>query len=194
LRNDFAAQGFAVGPAPAVEGTSYSLFGVLVPRSVFVDGDQVGDMRPSRFLPEPEAVPLGHPLDVLANIRRGQTQLSSKVNSLLAMLGQPSGYDETTETLADIPDWIETMLSTQQRQLLELLRGKLAGQKPRHFNELDVAGWCEEENIDYSVDDAQQQILLFIRLGLVKPVHTDGHNLYRMITKGDIAQETEEAQ
>lgn len=194
LRDDFAAQGFAVGPAPAVEGTSYSLFGVLVPRSVFVDGDQVGDMRPSRFLPEPEAVPLGHPLDVLASIRRGQTQLSSKVNSLLAMLGQPGGYDETTETLADIPDWIEAMLSNKQRQLLELLRGKLAGQKPRHFNELDVAGWCEEGNIDYSVDDAQQQILLFIRLGLVKPVHTDGHNLYRMITKGDIAQETEEAQ
>jgi len=46
----------------------------------------------------------------------------------------------------------------------------------------------------YSVDDLQQQLRLFMRLGLVKPVHTKGHNLYRMITKADIQQAAEETQ
>lgn len=193
LRDDIT-QGFAIGPAPITGEAGYSLFGVLVPASVFVDGDTVGDMRPSRFLPEPEATPLGHPLDVLANIRRSQTRLSGKVDSLLGILGQSGRYDESTETLADIPDWIEAMLSNQQRQLLGLLKRQLVGDKPRHFNELDVVAWCEPEGIMYSVDDLQQQLRLFMRLGLVKPVHTKGHNLYRMITKADIQQAAEETQ
>lgn len=183
---DEVTQGFAIGPAALSEEVSHSLFGVLVPSSAFVDGDKVGDMRPSNFLPEPEVAPLGKPLDVLASIRRSQTQLSGKVDSLLGILGQSGRYDETAETLAEIPNWIEGILSNQQRQLLNMLKGKVIGNKPRHFNELDVASWCKSDDIAYSLDDVQQQLRLFIRLGLVKAVHTNGHNLYRMITTADV--------
>lgn len=200
LRDDVAVEGFAVGPVPISEGTNSGLFGVLVPQTAFVDGDRVGDMRPSRFLPEPEAVPLGHPLDVLASIRRSQTQLSTKVDSLLGILGQSSGYDETSEAPAEIPEWIETMLSSQQRKLLDLLRAKRAEQRPRHFNEIDVEKWCEEASIHdkdkkpFTADAIQQQIHLFVRLGLVKAVHISGQNQYRMITRGDLVQEMEDVQ
>lgn len=191
---DEVTQGFAIGPAPSSEEVSHSLFGVLVPSSVFVQDGKVGDMRPSSFLPEPEAAPLGHPLDVLASIRRSQTQLSGKVDSLLGILGQSGRYDKTAETLASIPAWIEVILSDQQRRVLELLKAQVVKGKPRHFNEADVAGWCEADGIAYSVDDVQQQLRLFIRLGLVKAVHTNGHNLYRMITTADVQQATEETQ
>lgn len=188
FRDDFTPQGFAVGPSPENDGAAYSLFGVLVQREILIVDGKVGDMRPSRFLPEPEAAPLGHPLDVLATIRRSQVELADKVDTLLGILGHPGQYSEEAELPAEVPTWIEAVLGSEQKQLRALLTQRLAGQKPRHFTQADLIEWCKLDLPTFAGDDVQQQMTLFVRLGLVKEVNIDGKNYYRMITRGDVAQ------
>jgi len=188
LRDDFIPQGFAVGPSPENDNAAYCLFGVLVQREILIVDGKVGDMRPSRFLPEPEAAPLGHPLDVLASIRRSQVELADKVDTLLGILGHPGQYSEEAELPAEVPTWIEAVLGSEQKQLRALLTQRLAGQKPRHFTQADLIEWCKLDLPTFAGDDVQQQMTLFVRLGLVKEVNIDGKNYYRMITRGDVAQ------
>ena len=55
---------------------------------------------------------------------------------------------------------------------------------------MDVVAWCkkdEEFQLEYREDDVQRQIALFLRLGLILEVHSQGRNLYRIATEGDTA-------
>jgi hypothetical protein len=189
LRSDSQVNGFAIGPAPANNsGADYSLFGVLVPRAeIAADDGTVGDLRPDRFLPEPEAAPPAHPLDVLARIRKGQTKLSSRVDSLLQTLGQTAGNGTAVATTADVPEWLVAMLSAEQREFWELLHRQQVNGRPRHFNVLDAVEWSQAAEFSYDEEGIRQQLQLLLRLGLVQAVHTQGHNLYRLVTVGDLA-------
>lgn len=188
LRQGVQVNGCAIGPAPVGSGgVGYSLFGVLVPRAEFVaDDGTVGDLRPEGFLPKPQAVPPAHPMDVLARIRKSQTKLNSRVESLLQTLGQASRSGEMVETATDAPDWLAEMLSKEQQQFWDLLRGHQVNGRPRHFNLPDLIGLCQAGGLPFNEDEVTQQLQLFLRLGLVQPIHTQGHNLYRLVTTNDL--------
>ena len=88
------------------------------------------------------------------------------------------------------PAWLLEPLSDGQRRFWGLLESKKVNDKPRHFNAMDVVEWCKEAGefqLDYREDDVHRQIALFLRLGLILEVYSQGRNLYRIATEGDIA-------
>lgn len=188
LRLDMQINGLALGPDPGIsQGVGYRLFGVLVPRSEFIaDNGVVGDLRPSRFFPEPKAAALAHPQAVLASIRKNQTKLANRVDHLLQVLGQPSNLSEDVERAADLPAWLTEMLSEEQRAFWQLLSQQTINGKPRHFNIADAVGWCEQAQLAYGKEEVKQQIVLLTQMGLVQSVHTKGHNRYRLVIDRDV--------
>ncbi|HUM67789.1 MAG TPA: N-6 DNA methylase [Chloroflexota bacterium] len=190
--------GFAVGPG--LEGYGHHLFGLLVARSEFVDATSgnVGDLRPTRFFPEPEAVTLDAPANLLANIRRNQEALKDRVDVLLRTLGKQTSSDLEA---ADLPNWMTQMLGTKQRIFWTILAQQKADSRPAHFTVEHVKRWCADDgSLGYQEDDIQKQLDLFVNLGLIQQVHVKGderegdyyENLYRALTKGDILPESEE--
>lgn len=191
LREDIQISGFAIGPSPASssEGFGYNLFGVLVPHTeVIAESGAVEDLRPARFLPEPDTAPPAHPMQVFARMRKNQTKLSARLDNLLQAIGQPERDDETAETAGSVPDWLTEMLSAKQQKFLNLLRQQQVNGRPRHFNIPDVVGWCQESDTDYGEEEIYQQLQLLVRMGLVKEVYTQGHNVYRPVTGGDLME------
>lgn len=173
------------------------MFGLWVARSEFVDAasGQVGDLRPSRFFPEPEAATLDAPADLLANIRRNQESLKDRVDVLLRALGKQRAPNPQA---ADLPNWLTHMLGTKQSLFWNILAQQRTGTRPAHFTVEHVKRWCAEENgLNYQEDDIQKQLDLLVSLGLIQRVHVKGdkeegdyyENLYRALTEGDILPE-----
>ena len=197
LSNNRWIDGFAVGPG--VEGRGHHLFGLLVTRTEFVDAvsGHVGDLRPTRFFPEPEAPALDTPANLLANIRRNQESLKDRLDVLLKTLGK-----QTSPNLeaANLPSWITQLLGAEQRVFWTLLAQQKIDMRPAHFTLEHVKKWCATDgSLPYQEDDIQKQLDVLINLGLVQPVHVKGNqqdgdyyeNLYRTLTEGDILPETE---
>lgn len=199
LPGNTGIDGFAVGTGTAGsgQGGGHHLFGLWVARSEFVDAasGQVGDLRPSRFFPEPEAATLDAPADLLANIRRSQESLKDRVDVLLRALGKQAAPNPQA---ADLPNWLTHMLGTKQRIFWNILAQQRTGTRPAHFTVEHVKRWCaEESDLNYQEDDIQKQLDLLVSLGLIQRVHVKGdkeegdyyENLYRTLTEGDILPE-----
>lgn len=198
LPNDRRIDGFAVGPG--IEGAGHHLFGLLVARSEFVDtaSGNVGDLRPTRFFPEPETAALDAPADLLAHIRRNQEELKDRVDVLLRALGKQSAPNPQ---VAELPSWMTQILGIKQRTFWNILAQHTVDSRPAHFTIEHVKRWCADDSrLNYQEDDIQKQLDLFASLGLIQHVHVKGderegdfyENLYRAITKGDVLSELKE--
>ena len=175
--------GFAIGPEAGTD-QGQRLFAMLLGRTSFAPGD---DLRPSRFLPEPEAAPMQHPASVLANIRKNQTKFNNKVNSLLSILGDGSKHVTQNNQAYPIPEWIIGMLDVQQKKLWQAIADHQVNNSSAHFNLKDLLSWKNEINgINFSDADTLMQLELFTRMGLIMKVHSQGENLYRCLTYQDV--------
>lgn len=194
LPENIRFDGLAVGPG--LGDRNHHLFGLWVARSEFVDEEtgNVGDLRPARFFPEPEAAILEKPTDLLASIRRNQESIKERVDVLLRALGKQTVPNPEA---AELPRWVTQILGSQQRTFWNLLAQQKSGDRPTHFNIEHVKKWCDEDgSLDYQEDDIQLHLELFVKLGLIQHVHVKGderegdyyENLYRALTKGDILE------
>ncbi|MCA9911628.1 MAG: hypothetical protein KC519_23395, partial [Anaerolineae bacterium] len=198
LSDNVRLDGIAVGPG--LHDQSHHLFGLWVPRSEFVDPEsgKVGDLRTTRFFPEPEAALLDTPADLLVNIRRNQNSLVERVDILLRSL---SLQTEPDFTAADIPPWIVHMLGHDQRALWTLIDRHRSEGRPSHFTREHLLQWCKESELEHcQEDDIERQLELLLSLGLIQRVHVKGderegdyyENLFRAVTRGDVMQEVTE--
>jgi hypothetical protein len=183
-RADTAIQGVAVGHMPGGTSTEHTLFGALLP----VSESLLTDMRPSRFLPEQSVLPLGTPVELIASIRRAQAGFSTRMDSLLGMIGDGLNFTDAADEIAPLPTWITTMLDARQRELLDSIRSKHTNNRPETFTLQTLREWSGSA---FTADRMSQHVHMFIQLGLIKEVHyrdKDGHHLngYRLITNKDL--------
>jgi hypothetical protein len=191
LRDDVALAGFALGPAPWTKH-GFRMFGALLRRDDFSPTD---NLRPSRFLPEPEKAPIEHPAKVIASIRKNQTQFNARVDELLSMVGAVSRHEEYSDQAFPVPDRLIGMLDNQQKSLYVLIVAKHLGDgRPAHFNTKDVLAWKEEGDweIQYSDADIAMQLELLSRMGLLVKVHDEVDNFFRCLTHGDVIEQQAE--
>ncbi|PKO01258.1 MAG: hypothetical protein CVU42_00165 [Chloroflexi bacterium HGW-Chloroflexi-4] len=178
-----ASIGFAIGPEAGTD-QGQRLFAMLLGRTSFAPGD---DLRPCRFLPEPEAAPIQHPTSVLANIRKNQTKFDNRVNRLLSILGDASKQVTQNNQAYPIPEWIIGMLDVQQKKLWQAIADHQVNNSSAHFNLKDLLSWKNEINgISFSDADTLMQLELFTRMGLIMKVHSQGENLYRCLIYQDV--------
>ena len=187
LRSDFRAQGFAIGPAPEPSSPAATVFGVLVPHAHLVpaDGEPL-TFEARTYLPEPPSVPVSHPSDVIARIRKNQARLGLRVDNLLQMIGGAITPPDTGDVLP--PDYLHIdLLDARQRQIWDVIwKISDAGGRPRLFTLGELGKECKAANAAQSDTQLVQTLVLFLRLGLVVEVHTDQRNGYRRVSAADI--------
>ena len=183
-RDDVEAIGIAIGPVAGANQIQ-RIFAVLLGRTEFAPDD---DLRPGRFLPEPEAVPTQLPANILANIRKNETKFSGKVSSLLSILGDVSKQATQNNQAYPVPGWITGMLDDHQKALWQIIASRQFNGRSAHFNIRDVLAWKSEinESSTYSDADTLMQLELFARIGLIVKVHSQAENLYRCLTYQDV--------
>lgn len=176
--------GFAIGPE-AGNDQGQRIFALLLRRTAFLPN---GDLRPSHFLPEPEAAPIQHPANILASIRKNQTIFNNRVNSLLNILGDGSQKISQNNQAYPVPEWIIGMLNDQQKKLWQAILAYQGNGHSTHFNITDLINWKNEfaGRISLSDADTLMQLDLFIRMGLIIKVHSQDENLYRCLTYQDV--------
>ena len=157
--------GFAIGPEAGYD-KGQRIFALFLGRTTFSPND---DLRPSHFLPEPEAAPIQHPANILANIRKNQTRFNNKVNSLLSILGDGSINSSQNNQAYPVPEWIIGMLNDQQKKFWQAILVHQGNGRSAHFNITDLINWKNEiaRSISLSDADASMQLDLFIRIGLI---------------------------
>jgi SAM-dependent methyltransferase len=181
--------GFAIGRDPIAQGKQ-KIIGVLLPINEY-DPDHNGQRSflPETFLPEGEVISLGNPRELLANIRKKQTEMAGRLNSLSKILGGKLVLAENANYQAEPPTWMIEMLSEEQRQFWQLLKSKVDRQRSKHFSVEEVNVWCRAEGaLKLTEDQILQQLELFQRLGLVVEVHNFGMNYYRCINQSELIQ------
>lgn len=192
--------GFAIGPAPDSEGQTYAFFGVLVSHNNLGKAGreqqkgegyqyEVETLDPTQFLPEPPPPPTPQPAKVLADVRRNQARLSTRIDNLLRVLGSDSALPGAVGRPAAPPPTLLAPLNRRQLQLWQILETHIEDDRPLHFHLDDVLSWCAENQMALAADEVQQQIILFSRMGLIMEVNSLGHNWYRLVTVSDIAAE-----
>lgn len=178
LRNGVTAVGFGVGPMPPGSTEAHRLFAVAIPKSSLTTTDGVGNFEPRHFLPEPPTAAVGHPSEIIANIRKSQARLGLQVDMLLNLLGSTAQKEQATaDSLTGHP--LTHLLATKQQQFWQQLQEQAAANpKPFYFTADDLLSRFHTP--DYSEDFIRQQLDLFIRMGLLEAVHIGERNLYRL--------------
>ncbi len=186
--------GFALGPSPRGIETAYSLFGLLLPRAVFTstkDGSLIpGDFQPTTYLPESPRPPVGHPADIVADIRKNQARFAERIDHLLNMLSAPTIV--ASEPVSPIENEFIQQFDESQKRLWRLIEGlRNADGKPKHFAIADLIVAMKGSDEDLSEGAIRQQLHLFVAMGLIVPVHINDRNVYRMAMHTDLLTEPE---
>lgn len=187
LRNDFQAQGLAIGPAPEPGSPTAIIFGVLVPHSHLIPADgEPRTFEPRSYLPELPPATVSHPSDVIARIRKNQARLGLRVDNLLQMIGG-SMTSPVSDEIID-PDYLHIgLLDAHQRQIWDVIWkiGDAYG-RPCLFTLEELRKKCQAANAPQNDSQLIQTLILFLRLGLVVEVHTAQRNGYRRVSAADI--------
>jgi len=189
VREGVAVAGFAIGPTPAGAAETYRIFAVAVPKTTLFDADsgRVESFEPRRFLPEPPTAEVGHPSEIIANIRKNQARLGLQVDLLLNLLGSSSQREQTAAQTLAVHPLVHLLEAKQQRFWQQLQAQANTTGDPFYFATDDLLASLPP--MDYSADFVRQQIDLFLRMGLIEAVHIGDRNLYRLsvMSKGELS-------
>ncbi len=180
LRNDVASVGFAIGPTPTGSAESHCVFAVAVPKPNLFDTDsgRVESFEPRRFLPEPETADVGHPSEIIANIRKNQARLGLQVDLLLNLLGSSTQRGQAIENPVAAHPLIHLLEAKQQQFWQQLQQLATADADSSYFTADELS--TRLPAMGYTEDFIRQQLDLFIRMGLIEAVHIGERNLYRL--------------
>ena len=178
LRTDPPPAGFAIGPAPTGSSEAHRVFAAAIPKealSTTVNGrEQADSFEPRRFLPEPPTEAVGHPSEIIANIRKNQARLGLQVDMLLNLLGGTSKENGVSQHP------LLHLLEDNQQRFWQLLTDheRNSDKDPFYFTPDHASLRTADEPFDE--DFIRQQIDLFVKMGLVEAVHMGEQNLYRL--------------
>ena len=160
-----------------------SVFASLVPRHRLRQADEIVlSFESKRFLPQPAQPSVRHPADVIAAIRKHQTNFSLRVDSLLQMMGGKRPLE------AEVSPLYVDLLSPRQQEIWRIVEDISADASRQSFALRHLVAQCQASQLaGVTVDEVEKFLELCLALGLVIPIHMADHNLYRAVQPSDYA-------
>jgi type I restriction-modification system DNA methylase subunit len=150
--------------------------------------------EPREYLIAPSLEQPGLPADILADIRRTQSQLAQRIDALLGMIAAPVRYDRLIPPTETPSALLVQFLNPTQQRILQTVYEQSQDSTPAHFqlqDILDAVQHNQEDTEAINEDVIEQQLGLFERMGIIVQVTVEREPFYRLVTSLEDATENQ---